>query len=213
MTPEESVAKLHWMGHDAFRLDGPPVIYIDPWKLQGKHIPADLVLISHDHYDHCSPEDVRKVMGPRTIVVATAAAEAKVPGARIVRAGERLTAAGVDIETVPAYNVNKFRSPGQPFHPREAGMVGYIVTVGGVRIYFAGDTDHIPEMDSVQCDIALLPVSGIYVMTAEEAAQAAKAIRPAIVVPMHYGLGIGTDDDGERFARLYDGKVTVLKQE
>ena len=124
-----------------------------------------------------------------------------------------MSVAGVEIEAVRAYNVNKFRSPGVPFHPREADMVGYVVTIGGVRLYFAGDTDHIPEMDEMACDVALLPVSGKYVMTAEEAAEAARTIQPQVVVPMHFGSGIGRAGDGRTFTGLYDGKVVVLERE
>jgi L-ascorbate metabolism protein UlaG (beta-lactamase superfamily) len=108
------------------------------------------------------------------------------------------------VEAVPAYNVNKFRSPGVVFHPRQAEHNGYIVTVGGERLYHAGDTDHIPEMSGIKCDVALLPVSGTYVMVAEEAAEAAKAIKPRIAVPMHYGDKdvVGTLADAERFKQL-----------
>jgi L-ascorbate metabolism protein UlaG (beta-lactamase superfamily) len=213
MNAKELVGKLHWLGHDSFRLDGPPTIYFDPWKLRGKLPAGDLVLVSHEHYDHCSPDDVKKVSGPKTIVVAAGQAAAKLPRAREVRPGDRLTAAGVEIEVVRAYNINKFRSPGVPFHPREAGYAGYIVTLQGVRLYFAGDTDHIPEMADIHCDVALLPVSGIYVMTAEEAAEAARVLSPQIVVPMHYGSSIGTPEDGHRFAELYGGQVVVLTAE
>jgi L-ascorbate metabolism protein UlaG (beta-lactamase superfamily) len=211
MDAKELVGKLHWLGHDSFRLDGPPVIYFDPWKLHGKLPVADLVLVSHEHYDHCSPEDVAKVSGPKTVVVATAGAAAKLPGARTIHVGDRLTLTGVEIEAVRAYNLTKFRSPGVPFHPREAGYAGYIVTVQGVRLYHSGDTDQIPEMADIHCDIALLPVSGIYVMTVEEAAEAARVLSPQIVVPMHYGSGIGTPQDGHRFSELYRGQVVVLK--
>ncbi len=209
MNAEDLVNKLHWLGHDSFRLEGPPVIYFDPVKLGGKQPLADLVLVSHEHHDHCSPDDVKKISGPNTVVVASASAAARLRGAQTVRPGDRLTAAGVEIEAVRAYNVNKFRSPGVPFHPREAEHVGYVVTVNGVRIYHAGDTDQIPEMADLSCDVALLPVSGTYVMTVEEAVEAARTIGPQIVIPMHYGSGIGTADDGKRFARLYEGKVVL----
>lgn len=213
MNPKMLAEKLHWLGHDSFRLDGPAVVYFDPWKLSGSQPAADLVLVSHEHFDHLSPEDIDKVRGPRTVVVASTAAAAKLPGALVARPGEVLQAAGLSIEAVPAYNVSKFRSPGVPFHPPAAGHVGYIVTVEGVRLYFAGDTDHIPEMSTIRCDVALLPVSGTYVMTVEEAADAARTIRPAIVVPMHYGSGIGTAGDGERLRSLYAGEVVLLERE
>lgn len=202
MNAQELVKKLHWLGHDSFRLNGPPVIYFDPWQLKGELPAADLVLVSHHHHDHCSPDDVRKISGPQTVVVASHLAAKELPGAKVMRPGDKLSVAGVEIEAVPAYNVNKFRAPGKPFHPKDEQHVGYIVTVEGVRVYFAGDTDHIPEMAGFRCDIALLPVSGTYVMTVEEAVAAARDIQAEITLPMHYGAGIGTADDGERFAEL-----------
>lgn len=213
MKAKELIGRLHWLGHDSFRLDGPPVIYFDPWKLRGKLPKADLVLVSHEHADHCSPADVKKLGGPDTVVLAGGSAAEKLHGAQRVRPGDRLSVAGVEVEAVRAYNVDKFRSPGVPFHPRYAGHVGYVVTVDGVRIYFAGDTDHIPEMADVACDVALLPVSGTYVMTVEEAAEAARVLSSPIVVPMHYGAGIGTADDGQLLAELYEGEVVVLQPE
>jgi L-ascorbate metabolism protein UlaG (beta-lactamase superfamily) len=133
---------------------------------------------------------------------------------RALRPGERTTVAEVEIEAVPAYNVDKFRSPGVPFHPQEAGHVGYVVTVEGARLYFAGDTDHVPEMANIRCDMALLPVGGTYTMDAQEAAQAAADIGPQVAVPMHWGAGVvGTRRDAERFRDLYDGKVAILEPE
>jgi L-ascorbate metabolism protein UlaG (beta-lactamase superfamily) len=213
MDATEWVGRLHWLGHDSFRLDGPPVIYFDPWKLKGTPPLADLVLVSHEHFDHCSPDDVSKVRGPTTALVTGASTADKLPGAHIMRPGDRLCLKGVDIEAVPAYNVSKFRSPGVPFHAKDAGHLGYVVTVNGVRLYFAGDTDRIAEMATIRCDVALLPVSGTYVMTVEEAAEAARDIGPQIVVPMHFGSGIGTARDGSRLAELYSGSVMLLAQE
>ncbi len=190
--------KLHWLGHDSFRIDGPPVIYMDPWQLKGQPLQADLVLVSHEHYDHCSAQDVNRIRGPKTVVIANPSAAAKLGrDVRVIRAGEKQTIGDVTVEAVPAYNI------GKRFHPKEAGGVGYIVTVGGTRFYFAGDTDLIPEMDQIRCDIALLPVSGVYVMTAEEAARAAGRIKPKIAIPMHYGAGVaGSEADARRFREL-----------
>ncbi|MGD1995513.1 MAG: MBL fold metallo-hydrolase [Anaerolineae bacterium] len=213
MDAEELVSKLHWLGHDSFRLDGPPVIYFDPWKLRGQPPLADLVLVSHEHFDHCSPDDVNRIRGENTVLIASANAATELPGAQAVRPGDRVAIAGVEVEAVPAYNINKFRSPGVPYHPKEAEHVGYVVTVEGTKLYFAGDTDHIPTMAEIDCDVALLPVSGIYVMTAEEAREAAGDLQPQIAVPMHYGADIGTPEDGQRFADLYGGRVALLEQE
>ena len=204
---------LHWLGHASFRLDGPPVIYFDPWKLRGCPPQAGIVLVSHEHSDHCSPEAVARISGPETVVVASPAACAKLGGdVRELRPGERTTVGTVEIEAVPGYNVNKFRSPGVPFHPREARHTGFVVSVGGERLYFAGDTDRIPEMAEVRCDVALLPVGGTYTMTPEEAAQAAVDIGPQVAIPMHWGGGVvGTRADAERFRDLYAGEVVILE--
>ncbi len=207
--------RLHWLGHDSFRLDGPPTIYFDPLNLKGSLPKADIILISHEHLDHCSPDDVKRISGPETVIVAPAEAAKKLRGdVRVLRPGERITVAGVEIEAVPAYNVNKFRSPGVPFHPQDAGHCGYVVTVGGERVYFAGDTDHIPEMADIRCDVALLPVGGTYTMTAEEAAQAAADIKPRVAVPMHWGGGVvGDRADAERFRSLYSGETVIMEIE
>ncbi len=201
--------RLHWLGHASFRLDGPATIYFDPWNLKGQPPQADIILVSHEHFDHCSPDDVRLISGPGTVIVTNPGAAKELRGnARVLQPGERTTVGEVEIEAVPAYNV------GKSYHPRQAGHVGFIVTVGGERIYFAGDSDHIPEMADIRCDVALLPVGGTYTMDAEEAAQAAADIRPQVAVPMHWGAGvIGSRADAERFRSLYDGEVVILEAE
>lgn len=200
--------KLHWLGHDSFRLDGPPVIYFDPLKLPASSPRADLILVSHEHYDHCSPDDIKRISGPQTVVVANPSAAAKLKGAKPIRVGEKLTVGEVTIEAVPAYNTNK------KFHPKEAGHVGYIVTLGGERVYFAGDTDHIPEMKTFECDVALLPVSGVYVMTAAEAVAAFNDIQPQAAVPMHYGGGVvGSEADAQAFKDGVGERAVILKRE
>jgi L-ascorbate metabolism protein UlaG (beta-lactamase superfamily) len=203
------LGRLHWLGHASFRLDGPPTIYLDPWRLKGRLPQADVILISHDHHDHCSPDDVKRISGPGTVIVASATAAIKLRGdVRALRPGERTTVGEVEIEAVPAYNVVK------SYHPQQAGHVGFIVTVGGERLYFAGDTDRIPEMVDITCDVALLPVGGTYTMDAAEAAAAAADIEPRVAVPMHWGAGVaGTRDDAERFRSLYDGEVAILEAE
>jgi L-ascorbate metabolism protein UlaG (beta-lactamase superfamily) len=202
-------ATLHWMGHDTFRVDGPPVVYVDPFQLPAGAPPADLILITHDHFDHCSLEDVKAIRGAITVVVAPRAAAAKLPGpVQVIAPGEARTFAGAAVKAVPAYNTDK------KFHPKSAGMVGYVFTVAGTTYYHAGDTDHIPEMAGLAPDVALLPVSGTYVMTAEQAAAAARAIAPRAAVPMHYGAIVGAESDAQRFAVLLEGSgiAVVIKQ-
>jgi L-ascorbate metabolism protein UlaG (beta-lactamase superfamily) len=215
MMADKLTANIHWLGHDSFRIQSKDLeIYIDPYRLQGNPPKADLILITHDHGDHCSPADVAKIQKVDTAIVAIQAAAAKLKGdLHTVRPGETLTVKGIPIQTVPAYNVNKFRQPGVPFHPPESGHVGYILTIEGVRIYHAGDTDFIPEMKSIHVDVALLPVSGTYAMTAEEAVQAADAIHPRVAVPMHVGRDIGDISAAQRFKQGASVPVEVLPME
>jgi L-ascorbate metabolism protein UlaG (beta-lactamase superfamily) len=199
------IEKIHFVNHDCFRFEGEVVVYTDPFHVPEGLPKADLVLISHDHFDHCSPEDLDRIKKNDTVFVAIAACQKQLSGdVKIVKPGDKLKVQGVEIEVVPAYNTDK------DFHPKAQGHVGYVFTLGGQRIYFAGDTDHIPEMKDIKCDIALLPVSGTYVMTAEQAVEAARDIGARVVIPMHYGDIVGTRDDAERFSKMYDGE-TVIK--
>ncbi len=198
------VKDIHWLGHDTFKVIGEKVIYTDPFKVK-KADKADIILVTHEHRDHCSPEDVKKLQGTDTVIVAPADCAQKLSGnIKTVKAGDIVNVAGIAIEAVPSYNTNK------QFHPRDKGWVGYIFTVRGQRIYIAGDTDHIPEMKTFRVDIALLPVSGTYVMTAEEAIRAALDIRPKIAIPMHYGSIVGSADDARKFADGLKGKIEVV---
>ena len=203
------IKKIHWLGHDGFRIDSGKVIYFDPYQIKSA-VPADIVFISHDHFDHCSEDDIKKIQTKDTVIVTDAATAQKLKGSiRVVKPGDKLTVGNIAVEVVPSYNTNK------NFHPKASGMLGFIVTIEGVRIYHAGDTDFIPEMNSIKTDIALLPVSGTYVMTAEEAVQAALAIKPAIAIPMHFNAIVGSEKDAALFKEKLAGKieVVILKQE
>jgi L-ascorbate metabolism protein UlaG (beta-lactamase superfamily) len=202
---EELVAKLHWLGHDTFRLDAPGgPVYFDPFQIEGGPTAA-LILCTHDHFDHCVPEAVAHIRGRDTVIVTERDCAAKLAGegVHVLEPGQSLEAAGVKVEAVPAYNMDK------DFHPKENSWLGFVVTVDGVRLYHSGDTDHIPEMKGLEVDVALVPVSGTYVMTAEQAAQAVADIAPRLAIPMHYGAIVGESDDAGRFARLLEGKVPV----
>jgi L-ascorbate metabolism protein UlaG (beta-lactamase superfamily) len=206
---EDIINNIKWLGHDGFLIrGGGKVVVIDPYQI-GSCEAADIVLISHQHYDHCSPDDVKKIQKENTVIVTEPDAAKNLGGdVRVVAPGEKINIDGVDIEAVPAYNVNK------NFHPKANQWLGFILTLDGVRIYHAGDTDLIPEMDGMDADIALLPVSGTYVMTAEEAVAAAKRIQPKVAIPMHYGAIVGAEKDAERFAEALEDtcRVVILKQ-
>ena len=197
-----------WLGHDAFKIAASKLIYLDPFELAGELEPADVIFITHEHHDHCSPEDVAKIQREDTVVVAAENCRGMLEGdVRYVKAGDTVAIGELSIEVIPAYNV------GKKFHPREAGGVGYVLTVDGTTIYHAGDSDPIPEMEGLEVDIAMLPVSGVYVATADEAVEAANKIRPKLVIPMHYGSIVGSRADAERFKELWSGEVVILETE
>ncbi|MCM8801128.1 MAG: MBL fold metallo-hydrolase [Candidatus Omnitrophica bacterium] len=192
------IDRIKWLGHASFLIEDKKIIYFDPWKLK-KGLPlADIVLITHSHYDHCSNEDVNKIKKKQTIVITDKSSAQKLSGVniKIVRPEEKINIDDIVIEVFAAYNINK------PFHPQSLGGLGFVVEISGKRIYHCGDTDVIPEMEKISCDIALLAVSGTYVMTPSEAVKAVKRIKPKIVIPMHYGDIVGTEADAEEFVRL-----------
>jgi L-ascorbate metabolism protein UlaG (beta-lactamase superfamily) len=196
-----------WLGHDSFKIKSSEgVIYVDPRNLAAAE-PADLILITHEHHDHFSPDDVKKLRKPDTVIVTVAQVAKDLKGdVRVVKPGDTLTVKGIKIEAVPAYNPNK------QFHPRAVGHVGFIISVGGRRIYHAGDTDVIPEMAKLEVDVALLPVGGKYTMNASEAADAVNLIRPGVAVPMHWGDLIGTRADAEAFQKASKVPVVILEK-
>lgn len=203
-----NVENIYWYGHDSFRIDdNGKQIYIDPWKMPAQAPTADYIFITHDHYDHYSAEDVRKLSRETTKIICShdvAAKEGK--SAIAVLPNQTIEQDDLKITAIPAYNIDK------QFHPKESNWVGFIITLSdGTSIYHAGDTDFIPEMKSLKVDIALLPVSGTYVMTAEEAIEAANTFNPKITIPMHYGDIVGKKSDAERFRDGFTGE-TVIKQ-
>jgi L-ascorbate metabolism protein UlaG (beta-lactamase superfamily) len=209
---------LDWLGHSGFRIRaGRAFVYIDPYRVPEGAPPADLILITHGHYDHFSPQDVERLSTKSTWLVGPAAVAERVSGqVHSIAPGEALEdelVRGVYVGAVAAYNTSKRDADGNVFHPREAGWVGYELTVWGERLYHSGDTDVIPEMDAVTgVDVALLPVSGTYVMTAQEAAEAARRIQPRVAVPMHWGENVGTEADARAFADKAPVPVRILEK-
>ena len=196
---------IKWLGHAGFKIKGEKTIYIDPFKIKETE-PAGIIIVTHEHFDHLSPDDIKKIQTTKTTIVTTKDCAEKLSGnIKTVCVDEKINIGNVQIEAVPAYNINK------NFHQKEKSWIGVIVTVNGKRIYHAGDTDNIPEMSNLKnIDVALLPVSGTYVMTAEEAADAANKIMPKIAVPMHYGAIVGSIEDAEKFKSLCRCKVEIV---
>ena len=183
--------KITFIGHGTLMLDcAGTIVHVDPVRREGDYTAmpkADLILVTHEHGDHLDPDAVAAIRTPRTVIIANAAAAQKLSGAIVMRNGEERTAAGLKIEAVPAYNVVHMRSPGMPFHPKGAGN-GYVVAFGDKRIYIAGDTENTPEMAALkEIDIAFLPMNLPYTMTPEMAADAARALKPEVLYPYHFG--------------------------
>jgi L-ascorbate metabolism protein UlaG (beta-lactamase superfamily) len=195
---------IEWLGHASFRLRADnKVIYIDPFKIPGGE-KADIILITHDHYDHFDPGSINSIKKPDTLIIAPESCSSKVPDIRAVKPGDVVSVKDVEIKAVHAYNI------GKPYHPKGSG-VGFVVKIAGKTIYHAGDTDRVPEMENLKnIDVALLPAGGTYTMNAEEAAEAANAIKPAIAIPMHWGKIIGSKEDAIKFKNLCKVNVKVL---
>ncbi|MCR5294955.1 MAG: MBL fold metallo-hydrolase [Lachnospiraceae bacterium] len=191
--------------------DNGKIIYIDPFHMQETPRDADLILITHDHYDHFSPEDIAKVSRGDSVLVVpekmkSKAAEAAALTGRIetVSPNQSYTIAGVSFDTVRAYNNLK------PFHPKSADWVGYILKIDGKRIYIAGDTDFTKDARDAACDIALVPIGGTYTMDAKKAAELINFLQPKIAIPVHYGGIVGRKEDAEIFKSLVKPPVEVV---
>lgn len=214
---------IEWLGHATFKIVATEkILYVDPYQLTAAKEKADIILISHSHYDHCSLPDIEKIVKDGTIIVCTADSQSKIArvGKRIkielIEPGVQMTINTLKIRAIEAYNPNK------RFHPKAEGWVGYIIQIGNVVIYHAGDTDLIKEMEKLtgyskkgNIFIALLPVGGTYTMNAEEAAKAASIIKPTLAIPMHYGAIVGSRSDAENFVKLcqeQDIKAQVLEK-
>lgn len=194
-----------WLGHASFiiKAEG-KTIYIDPYE--GEYCDkADLVLVTHSHHDHCDPTKINKVRGDHTTIIAPADCASMIGGeVRTLKPGEKATVGPIIVEATEAFNYKRFRSPGNPYHPKGLG-VGYLITAKGKTIYHAGDTDRIPEMDRLgKVDLALLPSGGTYTMDNPDAVEAALAIKPKAAIPMHRW-----DTDPTEFKRGVEDKSRI----
>lgn len=194
--------------HSSIRINKEKTIYIDPFKINRNYNDADIVFITHDHYDHYSEEDIDKVINENTTIIIPEKLLTKLLKKGInknaiitVEPNEKYVVQGIKFETIPAYNTNK------TFHPKENGWVGYIITLDDIRYYIAGDTDITEENKKVKCDVAFVPVGGTYTMDFKEVANLINEIKPKIAIPIHYGSVVGTEQDAIDFIRLLHPKI------
>jgi L-ascorbate metabolism protein UlaG (beta-lactamase superfamily) len=204
----EMLEHIQWLGHGSFCIQGPPLIYINPWCVTTGPFLADAILVGHEHYDHCSPGDVYKLYGPETVVVANELAAdllRECENLQVLRPWQSINIDQANIQAVPAY------TPRYPSHSREAGGLGFVISLDHYDIYYAGDTGIIPEMDRIHADIVLLPISGSDTMTPKEAAEAVNRMRPRYAVPYNWGAGIGgSKGDALEFRRACGGPTEVI---
>lgn len=194
--------------HSSIRINKEKTIYIDPFKIDRNYNDADIVFITHDHYDHYSEEDIDKVINENTTIIIPEELLTKLLRKGInknaiitVEPNKNYMVQGIKFETISAYNTNK------TFHPKENGWVGYIIIINGIRYYIAGDTDITEENKKVKCDVAFVPVGGTYTMDFKEAASLINEIKPKIAIPIHYGSVVGTEQDAIDFIRLLHPEI------
>lgn len=194
--------------HSSIKIKGNKIIYIDPFKIDKDYNDADIVFITHDHFDHYSEEDIDKVINENTTIIIPEELLTKILRKGInknavitVESNKEYMVQGIKFETIPAYNTNK------TFHPKENGWVGYSITLDDIRYYIAGDTDITEENRKVKCDVAFVPVGGTYTMNYSEAAELVNIIKPKIAVPIHYGSVVGTKQDATNFIKLLHSSI------
>ena len=216
---EHNGVKIKWYGHDTITLTKDNItICFDPYQLD-KRFHADIVLISHNHFDHLSVVDLQKIADEKTVIIAAkeCIAQIKIPCKQLIGIGpnEKINIDGFTINTIRAYNTDKINpDTKKPFHPKEDNKVGYIITVNNTRFYHTGDSDLIPEMTDIKPDVLFVPVSGTYVMTPNEAANAVKEIKPKLAIPIHYGSIVGSENDAKAFKKLVTlAEVQILSKE
>lgn len=193
----------------SIRIEAEKIIYFDPFKIAAATNDADVIFITHDHPDHFSPEDIRKVQKTNTTFVIPKSMENTLKKAGysdliLFTPGEKAAVHDIPVEAIPAYNIMK------PFHKRANGWLGYIITVDGQRIYVAGDTDATSEAKAVSCDIAIIPIGGTFTMNHSQAAAFINELRPKTVIPTHYGSIVGSAGNGEAFRKLIQPDIEVI---
>lgn len=193
--------------HSSIKINKEKVIYIDPFKIEDDCHDADIIFITHSHYDHYSEEDIKKIIKEDTKIIVTSDLKEKTENITnseniiVIQPNEKHCVEQISFETIPAYNTNK------QFHPKQNNWVGYVIELNGLKYYIAGDTDITEENKQIKCDVAFVPVGGTYTMTAKEAADLVNIIKPKIAVPIHYGSVVGTKQDAIDFVNLLDERI------
>lgn len=200
------IENIVWLGHGGFKILGSPIIYINPWRVVRSSLYPDLILVTHEHYDHCSVADINKLRGPNTQIIGNAAVAGQIPDTMVLRPWQTYSFERTGIKAVPAYSPDDFR------HPRSSGGLGFVISANFFDIYYAGDTKIIPEMDKIHPDIALLPIDNDGTMTPEEAAEVVERLRPRWVIPYNWGAtGEGVSElEARRFKQLVGGRAEVI---
>ena len=199
---------LTWLGHDTFLIEGEKIVYTDPYVLPENPKKADLILITHDHYDHCDAGKVKQIQKSDTVIVTTPDCARKLTGnIKSIRPGQSVTIGDIAIRAIPAYNL------GKQYHPKASGWVGFVFKVSGTTFYIAGDTDFIPEMNGLKPDIALLPIGGKFTMDKDQAVEATLSIDPKIVIPMHYDTFGGIEADPNEFKEKLNARNPAIRVE
>lgn len=203
------IDQIHWLGHASFRIEGPPLIYVNPWRVARTAFLADVILLSNDQYDHCSPADVEKLRGPNTVIVGNAQA-ASIIGSHVVvlRPWQSLNIGAARITAVPAYTYTNH-------HPVSKGGLGFMISIGYYDIYYAGCTDFVPELNRIRADVAILPLAaGEGTMSMDNLAALARSVNPSWVIPSHWGSMNGTQHDVQALARaIQPGESEVVQVE
>jgi L-ascorbate metabolism protein UlaG (beta-lactamase superfamily) len=200
------IDRIRWLGHGSFVIQGPPLIYINPWRVVRSTFHPDVILVSHDHYEHCSLADINKLRGPETTIIGNEAVAEQVEGGTVLRPWQSISVDQASIKAVPAYSPDDLR------HPIEAGGLGFVISVKYFDVYYAGDTQEIPEMDYIRPDIAILPIDGQGTLTIQQAAEVINKMRPRWVIPSNWGTlpTAPTHLDVQMFKDLVGGRTEVI---